>query len=426
MKRICILLTLCMLAFNVFSIEKIETNGFISQGFIYSKYNNYLVHSIGGSFEFNETAINFRTHIDERLTVGIQLLSRDLGDQGNNQIKLDWGFADYQINNKTGMRIGKFKSPPGFYNVIRDVDLLRNEVFLPQAVYDESSREFFNSMTGLDFYFNQYTDKGDFELELVSGVSSFDENSAYLRNMASEFSEAGIEMSNQTLDIYSDNGFAFTYTFPNTNLSFKYANYRINGQVNANVDASNYYTAALAQTASLVGAGAITAAQKTALDAQALANKNTLESGIQNFDVNVDRWYIYGFKYQKNRFGFCHERKKMDAFVDIPVLNITEGLLDLGYYSKIEYVLDKKTNIFLFSSTYYANEEKKEMNNGFNPFHRGYQKDNCLGLRYNIDDSTTAKFEYHDVEGTAQVYTYLNDTLTKDWSYIALKVTVSF
>jgi len=40
--------------------------------------------------------MNFNISPIDKLRVGIQLFSRDIGDTDNNRIDLDWAFADYR------------------------------------------------------------------------------------------------------------------------------------------------------------------------------------------------------------------------------------------------------------------------------------------------------------------------------------------
>ncbi len=79
-----------------FDIEAITIHGFISQGYIQTNRNNFLAgNTEDGSFEFSEFGINFATDLSDRLHIGLQLFGRDLGNVGNNDITLDWAYADY-------------------------------------------------------------------------------------------------------------------------------------------------------------------------------------------------------------------------------------------------------------------------------------------------------------------------------------------
>ena len=94
------------------SQDGIKIHGLVSQGYIRSSDNNFLARTSKGSFEFNEAIINFSTQVDEKLRLGIQLLSRNLGGEGKGAVTLDWGFGDYRWKEELGVRVGKVKIPP--------------------------------------------------------------------------------------------------------------------------------------------------------------------------------------------------------------------------------------------------------------------------------------------------------------------------
>ncbi|MCP4346113.1 MAG: hypothetical protein GY795_11385, partial [Desulfobacterales bacterium] len=81
-------------AAHSFDISDITIHGFASTGYMVSSDNNFLLPSKDGSFEFNEIGINFTTSVAENIRVGLQFYSFDLGDIGNNNVKLDWAFLD--------------------------------------------------------------------------------------------------------------------------------------------------------------------------------------------------------------------------------------------------------------------------------------------------------------------------------------------
>jgi hypothetical protein len=149
------LLSLLIFADPVSAVEQagIEIHGFISQGFLWSDRNNYLsAKTEDGSFEFNEIGINFIKELNDRLRVGTQFFSRDLGRAGNNEIIVDWAYGDYRWKDWLGIRVGLMKMPYGLYNENRDQDMLRTSVFLPQSVYPEIDRDYYTRMWGIGIY----------------------------------------------------------------------------------------------------------------------------------------------------------------------------------------------------------------------------------------------------------------------------------
>ncbi len=131
----------------------IDIHGSASQGYIYSKDNNILVvDTEGGTFEFNEFFFIFTMNILPNLRFGAQLLSRRFGDYGfNNQIKLDWGYFDYNVDTWLGLRLGRVKLPIGFYHEIVDIDIARSTIWLP-PLYLRELRDFYSNGDGAVMY----------------------------------------------------------------------------------------------------------------------------------------------------------------------------------------------------------------------------------------------------------------------------------
>ncbi len=130
----------------------IEVHGFVSQGFIKSTDNNYLADSKRGSLEFTEVGLNFTKSLSDRLRVGMQLFTRDLGPIGNYTPQFDWFYLDYRLWDWLGLRAGRTKLPLGLYNEVNDIDSARVPILLPQSVYPITSRDYLLAQTGFELY----------------------------------------------------------------------------------------------------------------------------------------------------------------------------------------------------------------------------------------------------------------------------------
>ena len=109
-----------------------------------------------------------------KLRLSLQLLSRDLGDEGNNEILIDWAMADYRLTDYFGVRLGKVKLPFGLYNQQRDSDFLRPMAFLPQSVYNENKRNLLVGAVGGSIYGSLSFDAiGDFDYQAYYGKVDF-------------------------------------------------------------------------------------------------------------------------------------------------------------------------------------------------------------------------------------------------------------
>jgi hypothetical protein len=127
-------------------------HGFVSQGAILSTGNNYLAKSKRGSLEFSDLGVNFTSQPTDRLRIGLQLFSRDLGPTGNYSTKADWYYLDYRLRDWFGIRAGRVKVPLGFFNDNSDVDAAHVPILLPQSIYPIADRDFLLAQTGVEVY----------------------------------------------------------------------------------------------------------------------------------------------------------------------------------------------------------------------------------------------------------------------------------
>jgi len=133
-------------------LGQLQLHGFISQGFLYTTDNNYLANTSRGSFEFTELGLNFTLQPIDRLTLGLQIFSHDLGPIGDYRATLDWYSVDYHWQDWLGVRAGRVKLPFGLYNDISDVDSARTAILLPQSIYPAQNRDFLLAQTGFELY----------------------------------------------------------------------------------------------------------------------------------------------------------------------------------------------------------------------------------------------------------------------------------
>lgn len=131
----------------------VQVHAFVSQGYIKTTDNNYLAKSEGrGSTEFAEAGINVTKAIGDRLRLGVQLFTRDLGPIGNYDAKFDWFYLDYRLADYLGFRAGRVKIPFGLYNEISDIDAARVTILMPQSVYGTRNRDYLLAQTGAELY----------------------------------------------------------------------------------------------------------------------------------------------------------------------------------------------------------------------------------------------------------------------------------
>ncbi|HEY5957417.1 MAG TPA: porin [Polyangiaceae bacterium] len=153
----------------------LDVHAFVSQGFIKTNRNNYLVHSQRGSFEFAEAGINFTKELTDKLRVGLQLFAHDLGPIGNYNAKVDWFYLDYRFWDWLGIRAGRTKIPFGLYNETSDIDAARVPILLPQSVYPITNRDYLLAQTGVEAYgLVRLGDAGGLEYRAYGGTIYLD------------------------------------------------------------------------------------------------------------------------------------------------------------------------------------------------------------------------------------------------------------
>lgn len=130
----------------------IEAHGFVSFGYLQTTDNDWLGETTDGTTEFHEAAANIIARPYDRLRIGAQLFTRDLGPYDNGRVELDWAYADYRVVDNFGFQVGRYKIPLGLYNESLDVDAARTSIFLDTSIYALRSRDLYISEDGAKIY----------------------------------------------------------------------------------------------------------------------------------------------------------------------------------------------------------------------------------------------------------------------------------
>lgn len=151
-------------------------NGFVSQGYFNSSSssNNFnRSGKPGGSFDFTEAAANMHWQWTDRMSFAAQALYRKAPASVDDGVRLDYAFVNTTFQtpftDATGVMIGRFKNPFGFYNETRDVPFTRPGIILPQSMYTERGRPFAMSSQGILVYGDLYRPWGTLGLKLSFG-----------------------------------------------------------------------------------------------------------------------------------------------------------------------------------------------------------------------------------------------------------------
>lgn len=133
----------------------VTINGFGHQSYIETDTNTYVVDdATEGSYQDMTVGLTFTAKPSDKVALKAQVVQRD------GEIKLDWGFGQYQINEYFGVKAGKMKLPFGFYTELLPVKALHPFSFLP-GVYDYGV----NAVMGFGVF-------GNYEFENGWGVSA--------------------------------------------------------------------------------------------------------------------------------------------------------------------------------------------------------------------------------------------------------------
>lgn len=381
--------------------DTFRLHGFLSQGYLHSNGNNFLADSTSGTFHFNEIGLNANILWTDRFRFGAQILSRDLGDYGDNDIRLDWALADFHFHDVFGLRTGKIKIPMGFYNTERDSDFLRPMIFLPQSIYDETRRDIWLAHLGVEFYGNLLAeDRGDLDYQLFAGRIIYDSDSVFLDAIEKNITErlngnrprplpgripalpAGLsDFDRENKYIY---GLGLVYTPPVNNLRV----------------------------------GFTIASQKD----------DTLANGRVIGDYDIKSKFVFSLEYSWKVFTAACEYSENNRTQTLFGEKTVDGPSQ-SWYAMITYSpLERLTFSLLYDEYYRLKHDKHgESDTRRNLDALPWRKDWAAGIRYDHDHNWTVKGEWHIIEGGAFLIDFFNPQGTERyWQYGALKVSYNF
>lgn len=384
-----------------FDISEVSVHGFISQGYLKSQENNWLADSKDGTTQLNEAGLTFSTDVSDNLRIGMQLLARDLGDEGNNEVLLDWGFADYRVRDWFGVRAGKVKTPIGIYNEGRDSDFLRPMAFLPQSIYDENKRNLMVATQGAGLYGNLSLGMlGDLDYNFVYGSLNFTDDSGQARGLeAQAISTAKARGLGTVTDFSADNEYATGGSLVfNTSLDgLRLGASLFEGKTNFDITLLDV---------------------NTGLISHAEGQGRNEEFWVASLEYALP-WLVLSAEYTEATQG--------QQMFGMPVSKATS----MGYYGMLTARLHEQLSLSVLYDTYYADKDdkdgKKLVAQG-KPDHLGWRKDLGIGLRYDINRNWLLKAEWHTLEGGALGLPVYNPgvPIKEDWEYFVVKTSFNF
>jgi len=408
--------------------DNLFLHGFVSQGYLNTSENNYLVpRSVHGTAAFTEAAITVTATPTDRLRVGIQFLGRNFGITGNDQVVIDWAYGDYRWKDQLGFRAGKVKMPYGLYNEGRDVDMLRTSIFLPQSLYNEKQRDFILAYEGAGAYGN-FDLKGGGELEyhvFVGTLNVPDPSTGFWGDL---FSGAGREWE-PYVGLLADQ--AYDNADGTAEASFR-------NMDDAQVTFPWIYGGSVIWTTPLEG---------LRLGSTALESRYNIQS-VLRYDVYIPDDPGNNDPGHHPLHVDVDETIKIDHIATVSGEYIRDDLTLVAEYHHDEidshisrgwYVLaGYRISRLLSLSSYYAyseplggDEEIRKIELNGLPEYYGWQRDLTISSRFDLTDFWLFKLEYHFIDGVAltqprSLEENLADPMKQHWGMFAAKTTFHF
>ncbi len=440
---------------QAYNMGGVDIHGFVSQGYLCSDDNKYMANTEGGTTEFNEFGINFLSRITGKLTVGLQFFARDLGDYGNDDLKLDWAMISYGWKQWLGLRAGNLKIPMGFYNDTRDLDAARVSILLPQSIYNETSRDISAGLQGAGIYgniplgfmgnanyqllFGRMDTEGEnsglyafFRAQAQTGVTAIDMDDVFVSSLIWETS----------LDRLSFvDGFRLGWSYMQTSME-------MDSSLTVNF-AINEATGMLVVPDGMGGWTPFPAPPGVQPDYYFHVYYDTdidvdMIYDVDNFDKNV---YSVEYVYKNLTLAYEHQFTGIDIsiFIDTgeefevfeyggrPMLNF--HYTNEAYYVSAAYRFCEWFEMGVYCSfSYYDKDDKDgeglyELDTAETDRIMGadaWLYDDCVSLRFDLNENWTMKLEYHAMDGLFSVEPDDDGNTDKNWHMYAAKMSVSF
>ncbi|MBI5897096.1 MAG: hypothetical protein HZB24_14200 [Desulfobacterales bacterium] len=325
----------------------------------------------------------------DKLRIGLQLFSRDIGDAANNKVTLDWAYADYRFQDWLGLRAGRIKLPLGLYNETRDMDMLRTSIVLPQGIYNDLLRDNMIAANGVGLYGNvEMGLAGGLEYQAIAGAINTDPDSGVGKYIEDGFGGAGTIGG----DIDNDTSYsgALRWETPLEGMRIGYSIF--DGAADIPITLG----------------GTIPATIEGSTTIQIFSAEYTWH------DLVVAAEYMH----QKNE-------STIESSIPIPDRNFTGE----SYYLSASYRFVDWFTLGAYYSEYYPDKDDKDGDNEAID-HNAWEKDLALTLRFDINEYWIFKVEGHAVDGIANVLSVdnadNNDFSEDRWYYGAAKLTFNF
>lgn len=414
LSAICLFMVLNLSKPNCLAYEtgKINIHGYLSQGYLKTDHNNFMADTEDGTFQFNEFGLNFTNRLTDDLTAGIQFFGRDMGEVGNDEIRVDWAYMDYRWKDWAGLRVGINKMVYGLYNETRELDMLRTSVFLPQSVYVEAFRDSNVSVKGLDLYgYLSARYIGCLSYEFQYGILPFKNGDGVSQSI--ENANFSNTLKVESLDSDSAYAYALTWEPPLEGLKLRYSGFEVNGLI-------------------AKGRTPFKTLPGDANNDGVISPGETVPADTFAVDFKLVRFSVASCEYTFKDLVIAAEYMEMDRQRAVTLGNTTHYNAPYqGWYISGSYRFNTMFSLGLSYSEFYPNANDKEgdlMNATGKKDFQAWQKTYTLSTRFDLNKYWLIKLEASYNDGFGAVQPVFNDPakLEPYWWLFAAKATVSF
>jgi len=392
------------------ALETVQIHGFVSQGYLVSDNNDFLANTKAGSLEFNEIGLNFVMEPVQKLRIGIQLFSRDLGAVDKDRVDLDWAFADYHWRDELGVRVGRCKTPMGLFHDAIDLDMTRTTIFLPLVVYDIRVRNSFMGVNGIQVY-------GNIPMKFLGNldyVAFFGTNTANPDSLKVEYSAL---MDLEEVSIKDMYGGRLIWNTPLNGLLFGGSYLTA-----VNFEARGKITPQLTAPIAMLGGLSIYPAGTEAIHK---SKEIIVWYGFTQY--TRQKLSITGEFYRLHMNGNLATSQPFDPFVGalIGFNGLPSSIVNrAGWYAQVNYqFLSWLTAATTYGEAY--NDWNDREGHNYSPSWTAFQKDTTLSLRFDINAHWNVKLETHFMDGAGLLMAG-EEIDTRRWNLYAIKTSVYF
>ncbi|MDB4959075.1 MAG: hypothetical protein JWO36_6644 [Myxococcales bacterium] len=376
-------------------LRDVQIHGFASEGGFVSTANNYIGTSARGSLNLFEAGINFSTEVTDRLRVGMQLFSRDVGDLHDVSPRLDWAFLDYRWKPWLGLRAGIIRMPLGLYNEYTDIDSARLPILMPQSIYPLRNRDPLISHRGFSLYGNRTLGSaGELEYQAWLGSLIIPRNALDLIGATLDDVDTKYVTGAQVFWHPPVDGLRIGATVLRASIDFK-------------------VTLDPASTMALIAAGLV----PPSFDGKVTISQRPDTFLVGSAEYIHDDW-LFAVEYGR---WFKHQQSTLPDL--IPAFDDDAE----RFYGMVNYQLSPTIQMGGYYSVFNADANDR---GGHNPKYAerffAWQRDLATTIRYDVNDHWLWKVEAHFVDGVADLVSSANPHPERYWGLLLFKTTVTF